>query len=170
MSVPAPTIAPTQDAARRRRAKFRQAIEQRAAELQPVKAPVEPTPASTPIPLSAKGVFVPEAELRAAEMAATSYPSIAYIQTVVASYFNVGVIDIKSARRQVGIVLPRHVAMWFAKQLTPLSTPMISGRFGDRDHSVVLYADRKISGLIRRDAALAQDVAKLFELITGTAQ
>ena len=47
-----------------------------------------------------------------------------------ADFFNIKVADLKSAKKQKVIALPRQAAMYVARQLTPLSTIEIGQRFG----------------------------------------
>jgi chromosomal replication initiator protein len=63
-------------------------------------------------------------------------------------------------------VLPRQVAMYFARSVTLRSMPAIGRRFGNRDHTTVLHAVRKIGGLIKTDANFAHDIAHI-ELAIG---
>lgn len=83
------------------------------------------------------------------------------IQEIVASFYGVTVLDLTCARRTADIVYPRQVAMYLAKTLTPRSFPEIGRFFGDRDHTTVLHALRKIDGMIARDPAIASEVAAL---------
>src|SRR5207253_408379 len=77
--------------------------------------------------------------------------TIEVIQTAVERHCKVGHLELISARRTGGIVRPRQIAMYLAKQLTPLSLPMIGRKFGGRDHTTVLHAVRKIEALRTRD-------------------
>ncbi len=70
------------------------------------------------------------------------------IQRIVARQYNVSRMDILSERRTAGVMRPRQVAMYLAKTLTQRSLPEIGRHFGDRDHTTVLYAVRKIEWLI----------------------
>lgn len=83
------------------------------------------------------------------------------IQRVVAVHYQVSRSDLVSSRRTRAIVVPRQIAMYLAKVLTPRSLPEIGRRFGNRDHTTVLHAVRKIEGLIGRDKSLARDVEAL---------
>jgi chromosomal replication initiator protein len=96
------------------------------------------------------------------------YPLVESIIAIVAKHYNVTRLDMKSARRTANVVRPRHVAMYFARNLTLKSLPHIGRCFGGRDHTTVLHAVRKIDGLIRTDAGLAHDVAYI-ELVIGVA-
>jgi len=58
--------------------------------------------------------------------------------------------DIFSSRRTANIVRPRQIAMALVKHLTLRSLPEIGRRFGDRDHTTVLHACRKMKPVIDR--------------------
>lgn len=83
------------------------------------------------------------------------------IQRLVAKHYNVTKADMLSSRRNRSIVVPRQIAMYLSKVITPRSLPEIGRRFGGRDHTTVLHAVRKIEGLLARDNALAQDIELL---------
>lgn len=92
-----------------------------------------------------------------------SYPVniLRFIIALVAKNTNVSALEIRSARRTKDLILPRHTAMYLCKELTPKSYPEICRHFGDRDHTVGMYAVEKISGLILIDASLCQQVAEM---------
>ena len=80
------------------------------------------------------------------------------IQIAVAAHFNVTCIDLISERRTANLVRPRQLAMYLAKKLTTRSTPQIGRQFGDRDHSTVLHAIRKVDERIKSDPEFASEV------------
>jgi chromosomal replication initiator protein len=88
------------------------------------------------------------------------------IQKIVAKHYNVSRADILSARRTANVVRPRQVAMYLAKQLTLRSLPEIGRRFGNRDHTTVLHAVRKIDGLLPTDTGLAGEVELLKRMLS----
>lgn len=92
-------------------------------------------------------------------------PAIGRIMGMVSRYYDVSEVDLYSARRARNIVRPRQVAMYLAKTLTTRSFPEIGRRVGDRDHTTVLHAVRKITALIATDPKIAKDVAALTEII-----
>jgi hypothetical protein len=102
--------------------------------------------------------------------AAPAYPSIAQIQVMVARHFRIARADLCSARRDKVVILPRQIAAYLCKELTPFSLPALGKHFGGRDHTTILHAVRKIANLLPRDADVAFDVALLIEEITGTKQ
>ncbi len=100
--------------------------------------------------------------LRARE---TKKPKIEDIQRVVSQHYGVPKHDLISARRTRVIVRPRQIAMYLSKTLTPRSLPEIGRRFGNRDHTTVLHAVRKVEELIDRDTQMAEDVETLKRLL-----
>ncbi|MBS1725046.1 MAG: hypothetical protein JSS66_19065 [Armatimonadetes bacterium] len=70
------------------------------------------------------------------------------IQAAVAVASGVPVNDIISHRRTVRFTIPRHFAIWLVRRDTTLSTPSIGRLFGNRDHTTILHACRKIDRLI----------------------
>jgi chromosomal replication initiator protein len=91
--------------------------------------------------------------------------TIEEIQKKVAEYFKIRVTDMSSARRARAVARPRQVAMYLAKQITQRSLPEIGRRFGNRDHTTVMHACSRVSELMGRDAALAEDVELLRRLL-----
>lgn len=87
------------------------------------------------------------------------------IQRVIGKHFNVAKSDLLSPRRARSIVHPRQVGMYLAKTMTTRSLPEIGRRFGNRDHSTVLYAVRKIGDLVQSDEKVAQEVSLLTRML-----
>jgi chromosomal replication initiator protein len=72
-----------------------------------------------------------------------------------------------SARRDRGVARPRQVAMYLARELTPMSLPCIGRLFGKRDHTTVIHAIKTVERLIATDTEFAADVAVLREELAG---
>ena len=87
------------------------------------------------------------------------------IQRVVSKHFNVTKADLLSARRTRTVVRPRQIAMYLAKALTPRSLPEIGRRFGNRDHTTVLHAVRKIEEMATADRGFADEIEMLKRLL-----
>ncbi|MEM6761593.1 MAG: chromosomal replication initiator protein DnaA [Pseudomonadota bacterium] len=100
--------------------------------------------------------------LRARE---TRRPKIEDIQRVVSQHYGVSKQDLVSARRTRTIVQPRQIAMYLSKVLTPRSLPEIGRRFGNRDHTTVLHAVRKVDGMIDKEPQIAEDIETLKRLL-----
>ncbi|KPL52602.1 chromosomal replication initiator protein DnaA [Prosthecomicrobium hirschii] len=80
------------------------------------------------------------------------------IQRIVCKQYNVSKADLLSSRRTRTVVRPRQIAMYLSKTLTPRSLPEIGRRFGNRDHTTVLHAVRKIEDMIKTDRAFQDEV------------
>ena len=88
-------------------------------------------------------------------------PTVERIVRRVSDYYRVEPRQLKSARRQRRLMLPRQISMYLARQLTPLSLQQIGACFGGRDHSTVLYAYRKVEEAMQRDVALSSAVHQI---------
>ena len=93
--------------------------------------------------------------------------TIEHIQKTVADYYKIKVADMHSKKRNRVIARPRQVAMWLAKELTPMSLPGIGDAFGGRDHTTVLHACRTITELRLGDHQLNHDVHVLTQVLRG---
>jgi chromosomal replication initiator protein len=76
--------------------------------------------------------------LRAATM------SVEDIQRAVCHHFHLRSIDLTSKDRHKSVAFARHVAMYLCKQRLKVSFPEIGRAFGNRDHTTVMSAVRKI--------------------------
>ncbi len=83
------------------------------------------------------------------------------IQRVVTRHYRISKNTLLSEDRTQKIVLPRQVAMYLSKLLTLRSLPEIGRRFGDRDHTTVMHAIRKIETLIARNREFAEEIEHL---------
>jgi len=83
------------------------------------------------------------------------------ILRLVSRHYGVSKSDILSPRRHRSVVWPRQIGMYLSKQLTTRSLPEIGRRFGDRDHTTVLHAIRKIEGEISNDTRLKDEIEEL---------
>lgn len=89
---------------------------------------------------------------------ATATLRVVTIQSACADEFDVSLIDILSHRRTKRVITPRHVALFLCCELTKRSLPEIGRKFGDRDHTTVLHASRKIAARVQLDAELKRRV------------
>ena len=95
-----------------------------------------------------------------------STTSIHDIQSLVAARMGVTVCDIVSARQTRSAVTPRHVAMWLARHCTTASLPAIGFAFGNRDHTTVINAVRRIDDRMEADAELRGTVRALVGMLS----
>ncbi|MGD9806435.1 MAG: chromosomal replication initiator protein DnaA [Hyphomicrobiaceae bacterium] len=83
------------------------------------------------------------------------------ILKIVSRHYGVSRNDILSERRHRSVVWPRQIGMYLAKQMTARSLPEIGRRFGNRDHTTVLHAIRKIEGQITNNSQLKDEIEDL---------
>lgn len=63
---------------------------------------------------------------------------------VTADYFNIDVDTLRGSGKKRAVAHARQLAMYLCRELTELSLPKIGDQFGGKDHTTVIYADRKI--------------------------
>jgi len=85
------------------------------------------------------------------------------IQKVVAAFYNIKVSDLKSQRKLRTIAVPRQVAMYLCRTLTEGSFPHIGREFGNKDHSTVIYAVKKMGLEIEKNKTLKNTVDNLLK-------
>ena len=83
------------------------------------------------------------------------------IMKVCSRHFGISRADLTSQRRHRSVVWPRQIGMFLAKQLTARSLPEIGRRFGNRDHTTVLHAIRKIEALVASDSKLRAELEEI---------
>ena len=94
--------------------------------------------------------------------------SIDLIQRRVAETYDLRIADMTSKRRPANIALPRMVAMYLSRRLTPASLNEIGEAFGGRDHGTVLHANRTIEERMKSDEKLRRIVTYLSEKLVAT--
>ena len=89
----------------------------------------------------------------------------ATIMAATAEYFGLTMEDLCGSSRSRVLVTARQIAMYLCRELTDLSLPKIGQMFGDRDHTTVIHADRKIRGQMSERRATYNQVAELTNRI-----
>ena len=83
------------------------------------------------------------------------------ILKAVSGMYSVKISDLKGPRRQKVLTVPRQQAMYLARKLTGLSYPEIGKRFGGKDHSTVIHAEKKVRRCIEADPELRKTLGTL---------
>jgi len=91
--------------------------------------------------------------------------SAALIIAQTAAYFGLSIDDLCGSSRSRVLVTGRQIAMYLCRELTDLSLPKIGAQFGNRDHTTVMYADRKINQLLAERRAVFNQVSELTNRI-----
>ena len=74
-----------------------------------------------------------------------------FIQETVAKYFNIDAKDLVGSKKSNDIVFPRQIAMYLCRTVPQLSLPQIGKDFGNRDHTTVMHACKKIENEIKEN-------------------
>ncbi len=87
------------------------------------------------------------------------------VQKLVANYYNVKVNELKSEKKLKQFVRPRHVAMYLCRKLTDASFPEIGIKFGGRNHTTVIYADKNMEKTVKKNLQVAQQIEEITNLL-----
>lgn len=87
------------------------------------------------------------------------------ILNATADYFDFHVDDLMSKSRSRNLVTARQIAMYLLRELTEMSLPKIGQALGGRDHTTVIYAERKIRQLMAERRAVFNQVTELTNKI-----
>ena len=98
-------------------------------------------------------------ELDAPEITAST------IMAITAEYFGVTVDELDGPVAQPRAVHARQMAMYLCRELTDLSLPRIGEKFGGRDHTTVLHAERKIKTLMAEKLTVYNQITELTSRI-----
>jgi chromosomal replication initiator protein len=90
-------------------------------------------------------------EIASASSARANEASVEDIQRVVCHHFKLRSGDLLSKDRHKSIAFARHVAMYLCKQRLKCSFPELGRAFGNRDHTTVMSAVRKVEQLRASD-------------------
>jgi chromosomal replication initiator protein len=87
------------------------------------------------------------------------------IMAVTAEYFAVSIDDLTGSSRSRVLVSARQMAMYLCRELTDLSLPKIGEKFGNRDHTTVMHADRKIRTQMAEKLTVYNQITELTSRI-----
>ena len=87
------------------------------------------------------------------------------IISATAEYYKLSADEITGSGRQQAVALARQIAMHICRELTDLSLPKIGAHFGNRDHTTVMYATKKISALMRERRYIYNQVSEIIQKI-----
>ncbi|AXT86436.1 chromosomal replication initiator protein DnaA [Aeromicrobium sp. A1-2] len=96
--------------------------------------------------------------------------TVGMIMAQTAAYSEFSIDDLCSTNRSRDLVLARQIAMYLCRELTEMSLPKIGQEFGNRDHTTVMHADRKIRKLMAEKHAVYNQVTELTARIKQQAR
>lgn len=86
--------------------------------------------------------------------------TVSDIELSVAAFFGLTPADLHSTRKSRTVALARNIAMHLARKHTDLSFPDIGRLMGDKNHTTVLLACRRITNLLATDAEVVWQTAE----------
>ncbi|MFA4890202.1 MAG: chromosomal replication initiator protein DnaA [Candidatus Paceibacterota bacterium] len=86
---------------------------------------------------------------------------------VIAQFYEINEKTMFEKTRKKEIVKPRQVAMFLLREDLNTSYPFIGQKFGQRDHTTVIHAYKKISGLIKKDEKLNNEINNIRGILYG---
>ncbi len=92
------------------------------------------------------------------------------IMAQTATYSEFTIDELCGSNRTRNLVLARQIAMYLCRELTDMSLPMIGREFGNRDHTTVMHAERKIRKLMAEKHAVYNQVTELTNRIKQQAR
>jgi len=87
--------------------------------------------------------------------------SVNDIQKLTSEYFNISISDLLSNKKSRDFSYPRQVSMYLCRKLTDLSFTNIGRAFGNKDHSTVIYAVKRIENEKNKRQEVLSDINKL---------
>lgn len=89
---------------------------------------------------------------------------------VVSEYFKLTPEEIVGKGRARQVANARQIGMYLCRELTDLSLPKLGAAFGGRDHTTVMYAERRIHDKIETDQKTFNQVQELTQAIKAHAR
>lgn len=94
----------------------------------------------------------------------------ATIKEAAAEYFQVSMDQLTGAGKTRNVAHARQIAMYLCRELTDLSLPKIGDEFGGKDHTTVMYADRKIRKEMTENRGTYDEIQELTQLVKNRAR
>jgi chromosomal replication initiator protein len=92
------------------------------------------------------------------------------IMAVTADFFGITIEDMCGPAKTKSLAQARQIAMYLCRELTDLSLPRIGQTFGNRDHTTVMHADKKIRNEIAQRRKTFEQVQELTARIKQRAR
>ena len=94
--------------------------------------------------------------------------TIESIMDITSKELNVKPSEICSKSRSRNIVYSRRIAIYLARELTPMSMPQLAKYFGMKDHTAVSHTMKKINELLKNDEDFRLKIEELHNKITAS--
>ena len=88
------------------------------------------------------------------------------VQKITAEYFYILLSDLLSNKKTRRFSYPRHMAMYLSRRLTNLSFKELAKAFGNKDHTTIIYAVKRIEKEKNLKKKVSVDINKLHKLLS----
>ena len=93
--------------------------------------------------------------------------TITQVIKTIANFYQVEEKNLFEKTRKKEIVKPRQIAMYLLREDLNLSYPYVGQKFGQMDHTTIIYAFRKISEMLKKDEKLNQEINSIRNILYG---
>jgi len=87
------------------------------------------------------------------------------IINAVSAYYKFTADDLYGSSRAQAVALARQIAMYLCREQTNLSLPKIGQLFGGRDHTTVMYANKKVNDLMKERRYVYNQITEILARI-----
>ncbi len=108
----------------------------------------------------------PPTRIWAPQRPATAVSAQAILRAVV-DYFGTDEAAVRGRRRDRQTAHIRRVAMYLLREDGRLTSPQVGQLLGGKDHSTVLYAQRKLEEQLEQDPALRRELTAIRQSLTA---
>lgn len=91
--------------------------------------------------------------------------TVGQVIKIIADFYSIDEKNLFKKTRKKEVVKPRQIAMYLLREDLNTSYPYIGQKFGQRDHTTVIHAYRKINELIKTDEKLKQEISDIRNLL-----
>ena len=92
--------------------------------------------------------------------------TIEQVQRATCQEFNMTLAELKGKSHRRAVALPRQIAMFLSKAMTPASLPHIGREFGGKHHTTVLHSINKVAALRQTDKELNKLINKINDSLS----
>ena len=92
--------------------------------------------------------------------------TIEQVQRATCQEFNMTLAELKGKSHRRAVALPRQIAMFLSKEMTPASLPHIGREFGGKHHTTVLHSINKVATLRQTDKELNKLINKINDSLS----
>jgi chromosomal replication initiation ATPase DnaA len=100
-------------------------------------------------------------------MQPTNVYSYSDIEAATCGHFRIAPEQLRSQKKDRHHITPRFIAVYLARQFTPLSSPQL-GRRLNRDHASILNSERRARQLITQSADFREEMLAVVERLRAT--